>query len=168
MKEKILILLTGGTMDGVINPGDGKKLTGESAAKQYLDSLDLHITYEFKQVCTKDSRELTDDDRKDFLEAISKDKTDKVLVTHGTYTMAETGQFLKKHINKIKNKTVILTGSMIPLQEGYPGDAPFNLGFAIATLFGEKPGVYLAMNGHVFDPDKVYKNIEKEIFELLN
>lgn len=167
MEEKILILLTGGTMDGVINPGDGKKLSGESAVKEYLNSLDLHSQYECRQICTKDSRELTDDDRKDFLESVKTSDADKILIIHGTFTMSDTGQNLKKNSDSIKSKTIVLTGSMTPLQEWYPGDAPFNLGFAISALLREKPGIYIAMNGRIFDPDKVRKNIEKERFEEL-
>lgn len=167
MSNPILILLTGGTIDGIINPGE-KPMNRKSAVKDYIDSLKLEGRYMFRFYCNKDSRDITVKDRKEILKIIQNTKAGKILVTHGTFTMAETGRFLKRNQYKFNHKTVILTGSMIPLKKWYPGDAPFNLGFALASLLKNLRGVHIAMNGCLFDPDHVVKNTEKLRFEKIS
>ena len=44
-------------------------------------------------------------------------------------------------------------------------DAVFNIGCAVAALQILPEGIYLAMNGKVFVPDRVRKNREKMQFE---
>lgn len=114
----------------------------------------------------KDSRDIDDLDRKNLLENIIALPSVYFLVTHGTFTMAETGQLLLRNAAQFKEKVVVLTGSMIPLSEEQ-SDAAFNLGFALAVFRYLKPGVYLAMNGEIFSPDNVRKNLEKGLFEPL-
>ncbi|MFH1012612.1 MAG: asparaginase domain-containing protein [Candidatus Peregrinibacteria bacterium] len=165
MKPNITLLLTGGTMDGIISPGDEAKAKKGSITKEYLDSMYLYFSYDAKRICKKDSRKLTDEDRRDILQAVQKAKSDKILIIHGTFTLEKTSRFLKKHQKTFPGKAVVLTGSMIPLEKYAPGDAPFNLGFAIAALLHAKPGVYVAMNGRTFNADNVRKNIGKGRFE---
>jgi L-asparaginase len=44
-------------------------------------------------------------------------------------------------------------------------DAEFNVGFAVAAVQTLPFGVYIAMNGRIFDPDKVRKHRELNRFE---
>jgi len=63
----------------------------------------------------KDSLEMTDEDRKIILGNCKKIAEDKILITHGTDTMVETAKVLA---NSIKDKTIVLTGAMIPYKYG--------------------------------------------------
>ena len=112
----------------------------------------------------KDSREISYKDRQKLLNTVQDSKHEMIVITHGTYTMPDTAQYLKDHLPK-NSKTIILTGSMIPLRGFDYSDAPFNLGYAIANVQKLPPGVYVCMNGKVFDPDKVDKNKIEARFE---
>ena len=64
-------------------------------------------------------------------------------------------------------KTIVLTGAMIPYKFG-SSDGLFNFGGALAFAQALSPGVYIAMNGRVFDWDKVIKNKETGVFEPIS
>ena len=86
--------------------------------------------------------------------------TDRVLVTHGTDTMVETAQVLAT----ITDKTIVLTGALNPA--GFRGsDAEFNIGTAVGAVQSLPPGVYIAMNGRIWNPTKVRKNVAANRFE---
>ncbi len=165
MKEEILFLLTGGTIDSFFDPSkDSTAISKKSIIKKYISKLKLHDKFTYKTIIMKDSREITYKDRKTMLEQIKKSKAKKIIITHGTYTMPDTGQFLIDNLPKEK-KTIILTGSMFPLSGFEFSDAPFNLGFAIAKSQDLPYGIYICMNGKAFDPKKVNKNRAKAKFE---
>ena len=77
--------------------------------------------------------------------------------------MPDTARYLKAHLKR-KSKTIILTGSMIPISGFSPSDAPFNLGFAIAKVLELPAGVYVCMNGQVFSPEEVAKVVREGRF----
>ena len=83
------------------------------------------------------------------------------MVTHGTDTMSETAKVLA---DKIKDKTIVLTGAMIPIKFG-SSDGLFNLGSALAFAQSLPHGVYVAMNGRYFNWDNVRKNKQTGVFE---
>jgi small GTP-binding protein len=70
-------------------------------------------------------------------------------------------------LQTIENKVVVLTGSMTPARFR-SSDAAFNIAFATCAVQTLSDGIYLAMNGRVFRPDNVRKNIEKAVFESIN
>ena len=72
--------------------------------------------------------------------------------------MPDTARFLKVNLKQSK-KTIILTGSMIPIKGFSPSDGTFNLGYTLGKLPDLKPGIYVAMNGRIFKPEEVVKNI---------
>lgn len=155
---KILVCITGGTIDSY---WEGTKDTvvpyEQSLIPKYLESLKSYHDFETKQICMKDSRAITQDDMEAVLETIEKSDTDYVLVTHGTYTMSDTGRFLSANL-KENDKVVILTGSMLPLE--FPrSDAPFNIGYSVAMMESLDPGVYACMNGKIFTPEEISKAI---------
>lgn len=115
----------------------------------------------------KDSREIRHRDRQALLEEIRASRHKRIIITHGTYTMPDTALYLKEHLPSGAGKTVILTGSFIPLRGFADSDAPFNLGYAVANVQALPPGIYLCMNGRVFDPEKVDKNRLDARFEEL-
>jgi len=124
---------------------------GEPASKRILGHANANFDYGIVSVCKKDSMDMTDIDRKNVLDACLK-AGDKIIVTHGTDTMIMTAEAL----SGIKNKTIILTGASSPAKF-VDSDADFNLGMAVGAVQTLKPGVYIAMNGRIFDWDKVKK-----------
>jgi L-asparaginase len=110
----------------------------------------------------KDSREITEEDRKLILKKCQECDEKQIIITHGTFTMPETAEYLGK--KKVNGKTIVLTGSMVPFAEKN-SDAMFNFGCAFTAVQTLKPGVYVTMNGKIFDFDNVKKNLETGEFE---
>ena len=166
--KSIHFLITGGTIGSEWSPvEDTAVVTAQNSVNEYIKEF-IAPDFEVKQtiVTMKDSREVTDYTREEILSAITKSKSDNMIITHGTYTMAETGRFLKNKIKEIGDKRIILVGSFWPLKGYSPSDAAFNLGFAIGSLQAVEPGVYVTMHAALFDPDKVTKDVEHAHFKL--
>jgi len=161
---KIHFVITGGTIDSHY---DGSKDTAvpnkESIIPSYIESLKLYHGAKFTTVCMKDSRDLNRKDLENVLKKIEESPCEKIIVTHGTYTMPDTARFLKANLKR-KNQTIVLTASAIPISGFCPSDGPFNLGYAIAQLEHLKPGVYVAMNGKIFSPEEIMKVISESRF----
>lgn len=161
---KIQFIMTGGTIDSHY---DGSKDTAvpnkESVIPSFIESLKLYHDAEFTTVCMKDSRDLNPKDLENVLNTIEKSPHTKIIITHGTYTMSDTARFLKANLKR-KDQTIVLTGSVIPINGFSPSDGPFSLGYAIAQLEHLKPGVYVAMNGKVFSPEEILKSISEARF----
>ena len=134
----------------------------------YLNNLiSPHFKYEIEMVCEKDSREINDDDLKKLSISIKSSREENILITHGTFTMTDTGKFLEDLIikEKINNKKIIITGAMVPIVGFSISDAGFNLGYSIASFNSIPYGVYICMNGGIFKTNEVEKNIELLRFE---
>lgn len=157
----IIILTTGGTIEGLDYVGDKEiKKTNVSIA-DFLKTANVEFQYNIESVFKKDSRDINDDDRELLRLKIEETKTRKILITHGTFTMAATAKYLGKlNLEKI----IVLVGSFI-LGSSEKTDAPFNLGYAISSLQFLNPGVYIAMNGKIFLWNNVSKNLETNKFE---
>ncbi len=134
--------------------------SASSCIPDYLKSLQPYFTFVTQEVCLKDSRNITNEDRKKLCSIIEESEDSLVLITHGTYTMPDTARYLEAHLGKIE-KTIILTGSMFPMAGFSPSDAGFNLGFAIAHLSLIPHGVFIAMNGRIFQPNEVMKTLNE-------
>ena len=104
---------------------------------------------------------MTDEDRELIAHQCNQCEEDKIVLTHGTDTMSETAKMLAQ---KVKDKTIILTGAMIPIKFG-SSDGLFNLGSALAFAQTLPVGVYVAMNGRYFNWDNVRKNKDSGMFE---
>jgi len=105
---------------------------------------------------------MTDEDRQLIFDKIASDEHRHILLTHGTDTMIQTAKKLKS----IPDKVIVLTGAMAPARFKY-SDAAFNIGCAIAAVQVLTPGVYIAMSGRIFDPDRIKKNLKQNWFEEL-
>ncbi len=125
-----------------------------------LEEAKVSVPIGIELICQKDSRVLTETDRKKILSACKNSKEDRIVITHGTYTMAETAAYLGP---KIKNKTIVLTGSVIPFT-GKGSDAMFNLGAAFSAVQLLDHGVYVLMNGKIFYWDNVRKDTKTKRF----
>ena len=124
-------------------------------------SLDIDV----KTLMMIDSLEMTDSDREILAHNCRRTKASQILITHGTDTIVTTAKYLKEQ--NISDKTIVLTGAMIPYAFGNSSDGFFNLGSALAFAQTLSPGVYVTMNGRYFDWDKVRKNLKTGFFEEL-
>ena len=157
----IKILVTGGTFDKEYNPLNGQLYFNGTHVPEMLRLGRSRLHAHIKRVMMIDSLSMTETDRKKILDECQTSMEDKILITHGTDTMAETAKLLGQHI---KDKTIILTGAMIPYAFG-SSDGLFNLGSALAFLQTLPHGVYISMNGKYFHWDNVRKNKEIGLFE---
>ncbi len=147
------IFTTGGTIDKVYFDALSEYQIGATALPDMLQENNVFVAHRVTQLMRKDSLELTDADRAAIHEAVAASDADKILVTHGTDTMVDTARVLAD----ISGKTIVLTGSMQPASLRV-SDAQFNVGFALAATQTLPHGVYIAMNGEVFDPAKTHKD----------
>lgn len=152
----IRILLTGGTFDKKYNELTATLDFSKSHIATMLEVARNTVDTEVEQLFLKDSLDVTDADRNLVVESCKSVLEDKVIITHGTDTMVETA--LKISEVQLTEKTIVLTGSLVPYSLGVSSDAMFNLGTAIAFVQTLKPGVYVVMNGRCFDARKVQKN----------
>ncbi len=158
----IKLFITGGTIDKEYNPLNGELVFVKTHLSKMLEQVKNKIDIGPEVLMLKDSLDMNDNDRATILEKCKTTKEEKILITHGTDTMVETAQVLGE---SILDKTIVLTGSMIPFSFGQ-SDALFNLGVTIGAVQSLPLGVFIAMNGKIFPWDNVRKN--KEIGEFEN
>ena len=159
----IEILVTGGTFDKEYNELNGTLFFKETHLPEMLNIARCKLGVKIKTVMLVDSLEMTDGDRELILSHCKKSGEDRIVITHGTDKMAETAQILGKNI---KNKTIVLTGAMIPYVFG-SSDGLFNLGCAVAFVQSMPHGVYVTMNGKCFSWNNVRKIRELGEFRSL-
>ncbi len=157
---KIKFFTTGGTIDKVYFDAKSEFEVGPPQVREILQDAHVVFDYEIESILRKDSLDMTDDDRQFIRRRVAGEPCSRVVVTHGTDTMIQTGLALAG----IANKTIVLTGSMQPARFRVT-DAVFNIGSAIGAVQSLPPGVYIAMNGRIFAPGRVRKNREKNCFE---
>lgn len=159
---KISFYTAGGTIDKIYFDAKSAYEVGESILGEILREGNITFDYESKVIMQKDSLDLTDEDRKTIFRTLNREENRLIILTHGTDTMVETA----KHLLPLKNKVVVLTGSMSPARFRW-SDAPFNIACAIGAVQTLDNGIYIAMNGRIFTPENVKKNVPKGIFETL-
>ncbi|MDY7218658.1 asparaginase domain-containing protein [Denitrificimonas sp. JX-1] len=158
----IHILTTGGTFDKIYHDALSEFTIGEPMAPELLDEAGVNLTYTVESLLKKDSLEFTESDRELLRQRVLSSPHTHILIIHGTDTMTLSAQFL----GQVNRKTVVFTGAMQPARMR-KSDAPFNLGFAIGILQCLDSGIYIAMNGQVFNTDNVQKNRQMGRFETL-
>lgn len=156
----IQILTTGGTIDKVYFDANSQFEVGQTLLPELLAESNIHDGYRVQELMRKDSLEMTDADRQAVREAASASDSDRIIITHGTDTMADTAAVL----STLTNKTIVLVGAMQPARMRRT-DALFNIGFAWSAVQLLSPGVYIAMNGEVFEAGSVRKNLKAQRFE---
>ncbi|HRP03008.1 MAG TPA: asparaginase domain-containing protein [Candidatus Kapabacteria bacterium] len=157
----IRLFVTGGTFDKEYNEINGSLYFKDTHINEMLKLGRAKVNVSTTTLMLIDSTELTDSDRELIALNCEKADEDMIIVTHGTDTMVDTAKVIA---NKQINKTIVLTGAMIPYKFG-SSDGLFNLGAAVAFVQTLKSGVYVAMNGRVFNWDNCRKNKEKGEFE---
>ena len=154
------IFTTGGTIDKVYFDAKSKFEVGEPQILEVLREANLSIDYQVTPLMRKDSLELTDEDREQVRQAVEASPATRIVITHGTDTMTDTAMAL----TEITGKTIVLTGAMQPARFRFT-DAVFNIASAMMAAQILAEGVYITMNGQVFDPAKTRKNVEMNRFE---
>lgn len=159
----IRIFITGGTFDKEYNEIKGELFFKDTHMPEILKLGRSMVDVSIRTLMMVDSLEMTPEDRKLIISNCQKVKEDKIIITHGTDTMTETAKALAENVN---NKTIVLTGAMIPYKFG-SSDGFFNMGSALAFAQTLPYGVYVAMNGKYFNWDNVRKNKKTGFFEEL-
>ena len=157
------ILTTGGTIDKVYFDKKSNYEVGDPFVEELLRKMNVNISFKVKSLMKIDSLDMTDIHREEILNYVKNSTANNFLITHGTDSIVETAIYLKK----ISDKTIVLTGSLKPAIF-IDNDAIFNVGSALTSAQILKKGVYIVINGQVFNPDNVRKNLEKNIFETIN
>jgi L-asparaginase len=160
--EQLLIVTTGGTIDKVYFDDKSDYQVGEPQIGHILEELGVAFRFRVIPIMRKDSLHIETADRELLRATIAAQDEAHVLVTHGTDTMIDTARVLAS----IADKTIVLTGALNPAR--FRGsDAEFNIGTAVGAVQSLPPGVYIAMNGRVWDPGKVRKNVAANRFEAI-
>lgn len=160
-EDIIRVLITGGTIDKEYNPVTGELTFTKSHLTNMLNQVRCRAKVVLEEIMLKDSLKMRSEDREEILKRCVGCPEDKIIITHGTDTMVETARVLGKNL---KGKTVVLVGAVIPYAFG-ASDALFNLGCAFSAVQTLPAGVYITMNGSIFNWDNVRKNRESGEFE---
>jgi len=157
---RIKIFTTGGTIDKVYFDEKSAYEVGTSKISEVLKEANVNLSFTIESLFRKDSLELSDMDRENIHRHVTSEKLKQIVITHGTDTMIDTA----RRLSGIAGKTIVLTGAMAPARFK-ASDAAFNIGGAVTAVQILPEGVYIAMNGRIFDPNKVRKNHSKNKFE---
>jgi L-asparaginase len=160
--QQLTIVTTGGTIDKVYFDDKSDYQIGSPQIGDILTQLGVAFRFDVIPILRKDSLHVTDEDRVLMRSTIEAQPHRHVLVTHGTDTMVETARVLAG----IPNKVIVLTGALNPAR--FQGsDAVFNIGCAVGAVQTLTDGVYIAMNGRVWNPESVRKNRDANRFEAI-
>jgi L-asparaginase len=157
---KIKILATGGTLDKIYYDDKSDFHIGEPMVIPILEEANVTFDFEVESILKKDSHHMNEADRETIRLKVQQDPCDQIVIIHGTDTMIKTALCLLE----IENKTIVITGAMQPARMRY-SDSAYNIGVATNAVQLLGPGVYIAMNGQIFDPRTTTKNVAKSRFE---
>ena len=159
----IKIFATGGTFDKEFNEINGELFFKETNLYELLELGRSQLDVKIETLMMIDSLKMSKNDRNYIINKCKNEKTNRIIITHGTDTMVETAKLLAENI---KDKTIILTGAMIPIKFG-SSDGLFNLGSALSFIQTLEAGVYITMNGRYFPWNNVHKNKKLGVFEKI-
>jgi len=157
----IKLLITGGTIDKCYNELNGELHFPQTHLPEMLEQTRCTLEINSEVLMLKDSLEMTDADRKILQQACAISAEQQLVITHGTDTMVQTAEHLAR---QPLNKTIVLVGAMLPYKIG-GSDALFNLGCALTAVQLLPHGIYITMNGKIFDWDKVHKDTTVGVFK---
>lgn len=159
----IQVFVTGGTFDKDYNYLTGELFFKDTHLKEMFERGRSTVSIDIKTLMMVDSLEMQEEDRAIVILNCRKTAAKQILLTHGTDRMVETARALAEA--GIEDKTIVLTGAMIPYAFGTSSDGFFNLGSALAFVQVLPPGVYIVMNGRYFPWDRAQKNRQTGNFE---
>ncbi|PCJ23006.1 MAG: asparaginase [SAR86 cluster bacterium] len=155
----IRIFTVGGTIDKIYFDAKSSYEVGPPNIQEVLSGINLSLDYELTSLMQKDSLDMTDEDRQLIQREVENAKEDRIIITHGTDTMVATAQ----QLSTLHGKTIVLTGALAPALFK-SSDAMFNIGAALTAVQTMPHGIYIAMNGRVFQHDEVIKDVEQNRF----
>ena len=161
MQEKIKIFITGGTFDKEYNELTGELYFKNSHMYELLELGRCRLDVDIETLMMVDSIEMSKTERNYIIQKCIEEPIKQIIITHGTDTMVKTARILADAVN---DKTIVLTGAMIPVRFG-SSDGLFNMGSALSFVQALPSGVYIAMNGQIFNQENVRKNKNLGIFE---
>jgi len=156
----VRVLVTGGTFDKDYDERAGTLSFRRTHVPEMLRQGRCRLRARVTTLMMKDSLFMTEADRRRILAACRRAKEKRLVVTHGTDTMARTAAALGR---RLADKTVVMTGAMRPYRFG-SSDGMFNLGSALSFAQVLPPGVYVAMNGLCFPWNDVRKDRRRGVF----
>lgn len=159
----IQVFVTGGTFDKEYNLITGELFFKNTHLSEMFERGRCTLDIDIKTLMMVDSLEMSETDREIILHNCAKTLASRILITHGTDRIVETAKALAGE--KLDDKTIVLTGAMIPYAFGTSSDGFFNLGSALAFVQVLPPGVYVVMNGRYFAWNEVQKNRQTGNFE---
>ena len=163
--SKITLLITGGTIDKDYDAISGNLCFSETHLRELLKEANCTLDIDIKILVLKDSLEITRQDRDAIALACKNADSNDIVISHGTDTMVETAQhLLNSEETDLTNKTIVMTGAMRPFKLG-SSDASFNIGSALMATQLTPPGVFIAMNGKLFNANQVTKNRLVGVFQ---
>ncbi len=160
----IQVYVTGGTFDKEYDYITGELYFKDTHLKEMFERGRCILDIDIKTLMMVDSLEMTDADRDIIIHNCKRTKTDKIILTHGTDRIVMTAQALAA---ANIDKTIVLTGAMIPYAFGTSSDGFFNLGSALAFVQTLPIGVYVVMNGRYFNWNEVEKNRKTGYFQSM-
>jgi len=164
MNEPVRLFVTGGTFDKAYDEIHGRLFFEDTHLPEMLEMGRCRLDVRVRTLMMVDSLDMSDADRELIAHNCAEAPEPHIVLTHGTDTMVETARVLAE---KVPGKTIVLTGAMIPIAFG-SSDGLFNLGGALTAVQVLPEGVYITMNGQVFQWDKVQKNRDRGVFEVLS
>ena len=157
----IRIIITGGTFDKQYDEIRGNLTFKDTHLPEILKFVRCTVPIEVELNQLIDSLDMQTANRLQVLESCRRAPEERIVITHGTDTMVETAAVLG---GARLAKTIVMTGAMVPYV--FSGsDAVFNLGCAVTAVQLLPQGVYIAMNGRVFDWENVRKDRDRAVFE---
>lgn len=165
--QNIRIINTGGTFNKIYNPISGNLEINQNneIVKTILNTAFCHQNHiNISGIIFKDSLEFTQSDREMLCEFIQNCKEQKIIIIHGTDTMAVSAEFLS---NKITNKAVVFVGAMRPFSIE-PIEATANLAFAIGAIEYLPNDIFISMQGLLKPFSQIEKNKNLGIFNAKN
>ena len=158
IKSKITVINTGGTFNKRYNPLSGDlEVPKDSLALDEIINYCYNIDFEVLNIISKDSLDMNDYDRELIVKTIKDCKNQNIIIVHGTDTIDLTAKYLDE---KIKDKTIVLTGAMFPISINKV-EATLNFSQAIGFLNANiENGIYISMHGSVKNYKKLIKNRE--------
>ena len=157
------IIATGGTFDKHYDEITGTLGFGAGHLASAIARGRITVPLALEELPFLDSLAMHDSDRQRILGACKLAGESALVIIHGTDTMRESAAVLA---GAALQKTIVLTGAMIPYEIAN-SDALFNFGFACGVAQALPRGVYIAMNGQIFDWDNVQKNRRVGRFEAI-
>ncbi len=174
--RQLTLITTGGTIAKTYDEATGRlenralRDKNGSVVARMLRRLRLEDTsVRIVELMSKDSLEMTDDDRTRVLEAVRETHNAEtgpvaVVILHGTDTLCQTGERLAAGLAKDALRgPVVLTGAMRPF-EMKRSDAFQNLTEACLAAGILAPGVYCAAHGRVLKFPGVKKDRDRGTF----